>query len=228
MRTAWLLTLAALVACAGIGDGEPNLVACLVDDEQAVMDLDTAPTGFTLTPAEALARAVGHWSGHLDRAAGGRVDLTLRIDADGELTLQRRSWQPSPDRWRAEAADGLDCEDAYALPASVELLALPDLVLAGALLVTVTASGVAGFDLRIAAAENGGSAAPAPDQLHDPDEVSTVDLLLHGHRTDGPWSGEVGFGIGRHHGAPGDPDGAVSYTVVDYGTWTAGSSPPPP
>jgi hypothetical protein len=232
MRTAWLLPLAALVACAGPGTGAPNLVACLVDTEHAIVDLDAAPTGFALTPAGALALTVGGFTGHLDRADGAQVGLTLLIEATGAMTVQRRSWQPSPEGWRAEAADGLACEDAYAWPAAVALRALPDLDLGESLVLTVTASGMAAFAARLDAAEHDGTAAPPPDDLFDPDAITAIGLLWDGHRATDPWSGSVGFGIERHHGADG-ADGTVSYTYVAFGAWTAaaevsGDRPPPP
>ena len=226
MRLAWLLPLAILVACAGIGDGGPSLVACLVDEELAVVDPNVTPPGFTLTPAEALTIAVGGWSGHLDKVDDAQVDLTLQIDAAGTMTVQRRSWQTSPNGRLVGAASGLDCEDTYALPVTVTLAAPPDIDLALERIVTVTASGIAGFDVRIDAAEHAGSATPSPEELHDPAEISSIDLLVDGRRGDGAWSGDVGFGIERRHGADGDPDATVSYAFVDYGSWTASTGPP--
>jgi len=233
MRIAWLLPLAALAACAGPGTGGPNLVACLVDAEHAIVDVDATPTGFALTPAEALALAVGGFEGRLDRADGAKLALTLRIEVTGAMTLQRRSWQPSPEGWRAEATDGLACEDAYAWPATVELRALPELDLAEGLVLTVTASGVATFAVRLDAAAHDGTAAPAPDDLSDPDDITAIELLWGGHRAADTWSGDVGFGIERRHDADGGPDGTVSYTYVAYGAWTAaadasGDRPAPP
>jgi hypothetical protein len=226
MRIAWLLPLAALVACAGIGDGGPNLVACLVDEELAVVDPNVAPPGFTLTPAEALSRSVGAWSGRLDRTDDAQVDLTLQIDVAGPLTVQRRSWQTSPNGRLEGAASGLDCEDTYALPVTVTLAAPPDIDLALERVATVTASGNASFDVRIDAADHAGGAAPPPEALHDPAEISAIDLWVTGRRGDGAWSGEVGFGIERLHGADGGPDGTVSYTFVAFGSWTAAEDPP--
>lgn len=233
MRIAWLLPLAALAACAGPGTGAPNLVACLVDAEHPIVDLDAAPAGFALTPGGALALADGDFAGRLDRADGAQVDLTLRIEASGPMTLQRRSWQPAAEGWRADAAGELACEDAYAWPATVELRALPDLDLAEGLVLTVTASGAATFAVRLDAAAHDGSAAPAPGDLVDPDDITAIALLWGGHRAGDAWSGDVGFGIERHHGAVGDPDGTVSYTYIAYGEWTAaaeasGDRPPPP
>ena len=226
MRIVWLLPLATLVACAGLGDGGPSLVTCLVDEEHAVVDPNVAPPGFTLTPTEALSRSVGTWSGHLDRVDDAQIDLTLRIDLAGTMTVQRRSWRTPPDARLLDAASGLDCEDTYALPATVTLEAPPDIDLALERTVTVTASGVAGFDARIAAADHAGNATPSPEELHDPAEISAIDLLVDGRRGDGAWSGHVGFGIERRHGADGDPDATVSYAFVDYGSWTATTDPP--
>ena len=226
MRIVWLLPLATLVACAGIGDGGPSLVACLVDEELAVVDPNVAPPGFTLTPAEAMSRSVGAWSGRLDRVDDAQVDLTLQIDVAGTITVQRRSWQTSPNGRLEGAASGLDCEDTYALPVTVTLAAPPDIDLAIERTVTVTASGSAGFDVRIDAADHAGSATPTPEELHDPAEISAIDLLVDGRRGAGAWSGDVGFGIERRHGADGDPDAAVSYAFVVYGSWTAAEDLP--
>ena len=226
MRIAWLLPLATLVACAGIGDGGPSLVACLVDEELAVVDPNVTPPGFTLTPAEALTIAVGGWSGHLDKVDDAQVDLTLQIDVAGTMTVQRRSWRTPHDGRLVDAATGLDCEDTYALPVTVTLAAPPDIDLALDRTMTVTASGIAHFDVRIDEADHPGSATPSPEELHDPAEISAIDLLVDGRRSDGAWSGDVGFGIERRHGADGDPDATVSYAVVDYGSWTATTDPP--
>ncbi len=226
MRIAWLLPLAALVACAGIGDGGPSLVACLVDEELAVVDPNVAPPGFTLTPAEALSRSVGGWSGRLDRVDDAQVDLTLQIDVADTMTVQRRSWQTSSNGRLVGAATGLECEDTYALPVTITLATPPDIDLAFDRTMTVTASGIAGFDVRIDAADHAGSATPSPEELHDPAEISAIDLLVDGRRGDGAWSGDVGFGIERRHGADGDPDASVSYAFIDYGSWTATTGPP--
>jgi len=230
MRIAWLLPLAALVACTGIGDGGPNLVACLVDEELAVVDPNVdpnvAPPGFTLTPAEALSRSVGGWSGRLDRVDDAQVDLTLQIDVAGTMTVQRRSWQTPPNGRLVGAAAGLDCEDTYALPVTITLAAPPDIDLALERIVTITASGIAHFDVRIDEADHPGSATPSPEELHDPAEISSIDLLVDGRRGDGAWSGDVGFGIERRHGADGDPDASVSYAFIDYGSWTASTGLP--
>jgi hypothetical protein len=216
--SALLVPLMALAACAPPGSGDPNLVGCLVDTETAIDDPQARPPGFTLSPAEARARALGLATGGLDRHDGARIDLTLTVDAAGPMTLQRRSWQTPPGGWRAESASAeLDCEDAYALPVTVAMQALPDLDLAEATTLTVTARGRAAFHLRIDAAAHRGSAAPATGDVDD--AVTAIDLLLDARRDDGPWTGELGFGIERRHGL--GPDGSVSYAFHTFGSWDA-------
>ena len=219
IAAAWTLAWVALAACGSPGSGDPNLVGCLVDTEHVVDDLDARPPGFSLSPAEARARALGLATGSLDRHDGARIDLNLAIDAAGAMTLQRRSWQTPPDGRGAESASGLDCEDAYALPVTVRLQALPDFDLTETTTLTVTASGRAAFDLRVEGEDHPGSAAPEDVD----DAVTAIDLLLGGRRDDGPWAGEAGFGMERRHGAVGAPDGTVSYTFSPYGDWSAAS-----
>jgi hypothetical protein len=215
--SALLLALVALAACAPPDSGDPNLAGCLVDTETAIDDPQAIPSGFTLSPAEARARALGLAAGGLDRHDGVRIDLTLTIDAAGPMTLQRRSWQTPPGGWRAESASDFDCEDAYALPVTVAVQALPDLDLVEATTITVTARGRAAFHLRVDAAAHRGSAAPADGDVDD--AVTTIDLLLDAGRDDGAWTGEVGFGIERRHGL--GPDGSVSYAFSPWGAWEA-------
>jgi hypothetical protein len=214
---AWI----ALAACVAPGGGDPNLLGCLVDAEEAVTDPDARPPGFSLSPAEARDRALGPTEGGLDRHDGARIGLDLQIEAAGAMTLQRRSWQASGGHGRPEPAAQLDCEDAYAVPVSVRLQALPDLDVVGTTTLTVTAGGRSAFDLRIDAAAHAGSAAPRAGDVDD--DVTAIDLWLGGGREAGPWVGEVGFGIERRHGE--GPDGTVSYAFHPYGGWTAASHP---
>jgi hypothetical protein len=139
-RATWWLALVGLVACAGTG-GDPNLVGCLVDTETEIGDAQALPPGFSISPAEARAGAIGFATGDLERHDGTRIDLTLAIEAAGAMTLQRRSWQTPPGNGRLEPASALDCEDAYALPVTVHAQALPDLDLVASTTLTVTASG---------------------------------------------------------------------------------------
>jgi hypothetical protein len=213
---AWWLALVGLVACAGTG-GDPNLVGCLVDTETEIGDTQALPPGFSISPAEARAGAIGFATGDLERHDGTRIDLTLAIEAAGAMTLQRRSWQTPPGNGRLEPASALDCEDAYALPVTVHAQALPDLDLLESTTLTVTASGRASFHLRVDATAHLGAAAPRSDDVDD--HVTAIEMLLDARRDGGAWAGEVGFGIERRHGAAGDPDGAVSYTVSPWGAW---------
>jgi hypothetical protein len=215
--SALLVPLVALAACAPPGSGDPNSIGCLVDTETAIDDPQALPPGFSLSPAEARARALGLATGGLERHDGVRIDLTLAVDAAGPMTLQRRSWQAPPGGWRAEGAPELDCEDAYALPVTVAVQALPDLDLAEATTLTVTARGRAAFHLRVDAAAHRGSAALAAGDVDD--DVTAIELLLDARRDDGPWMGEVGFGIERRHGR--GPDGSVSYAFHTFGSWDA-------
>jgi hypothetical protein len=214
--TAWLLALVGFAACAGTG-GDANLVGCLVDTETEIRDGQTLPPGFSLTPAEARARALGLANGALDRHDGIRIDLTLAIDAAGAMTLQRRSWQTPSGNGRPEPASQLVCEDAYALPVHVRFEALPDFDLTETTTLTVTASGRAAFVVRSDASAHAGSASPRPDDVDD--QVTWIDLLLDARRDAGAWAGEVGFGIERRHGR--GPDGSVSYTFSPWGAWEA-------
>jgi len=214
-----LAALAALAACPAPGGGNTNLVGCLVDTEQQVTDLGSTPPGFSLSPSEAHARALGRATGILERRDGAHIGLTLMVDATGPTTLQRRSWQTPSGGWQAETTFAFDCEDTYALPVVVRIQALPDLDVTESTTLTVAASGRVTFDLRLDAGAHPGSAAP-PSRDVDA-YVTAVDLLVGGQRDDGPWAGEVGFGIERQHGAADDPDGTVSYTFSPYGDWSA-------
>lgn len=92
---------------------------------------------------------------------------------------------------------------------------------------------MATFAVRLDAAEHDGTAAPPIDDPFDPDAITAIALRWVGHRATDPWSGDVGLGIERHHGADGGPDGTVSSAYVAHGGWTAaaeasGARPPPP
>lgn len=245
-RAALLLLLVSLqlTACGTPGDGVPNLVGCLVDEEIAIIDMRSTPSGFDLSPEAALALVIGSWEGTLERDDGAAIALTLHTIETGPMLVQRRSWREvdGPMRERAAATrpgasgstepepgpgpsdNGLDpftCEDTYALPIDLELRALPELDVQHALRVTVSASGAASFALRIAADEHDGSAAPATGDLTGPGTITAIELLVHGARDAGPWTGEVAFGIERHHGANGGGDTTVSYSQSPYAAWSA-------
>lgn len=217
-----LVPLVALAACARPGGDDPNLIGCLVDVETAIDDPHVRPTGFSLSPAEARDRTLGLATGGLDRRDGARIDLTLAIEAAGAMTLQRRSWRSPPGAWRADVASGLDCGDAYGLPVTVGLQALPDLDLVETTTLIVTARGHATLHLRVDAAAHPGSAAPAPGDVDD--DVTAIDLLVDARRDDRPWAGEVGFGLERRHGA--GPDGSVSYGFSPWGAWVTAAATP--
>ena len=241
---ALLLLSLLLPACGTPSDSAPSLVGCLVDEEVAITDMTITPSGFELSPEAALALVIGHWEGTLERHDGAAIALTLHTTATGPMLLQRRSWRavegPStelasaprtgvpgstaPSTGPGPAGDGLDtfaCEDTYALPVELDLRALPDLDVQHAFRLTVSASGAATFALRIGAAEHDGSAAPAAEDLAGPGTITAIELLVHGARGSGPWTGEVAFGIERHHAHDGGGDAAVSYSQSAYATWSA-------
>ncbi len=245
-----LLLLLLLPACGTPGDGAPGLVGCFVDEEVAITDMTSTPSGFELSPEAALALVIGHWEGTLERYDGAAITLTLHTTASGAMLLQRRSWRsvegpitepasaprigvpgstapatgPGPGPGPGPTDDGLDtfaCEDTYALPVDLDLRALPDLDVQHALRLTVSASGAASFGLRITTDEHTGSAAPAPDDLAGPGTITAIELLVHGARGSGPWTGEVAFGFERHHGPDGGGDATVSYSQSEYAAWSA-------
>lgn len=219
-RTCLMVALL-LAACNSADHGQPSLVGCLVDEEHVVTDTASIPAGFTLSPADARTLALGQWTGELERDDGGAVTLTLELDANGAMLLQRRSWRAPTDGGIEPADAALACEDTYALPVALVLRALPDLDIDVATVLTVSASGSASFAARLAAVDHTGNAAPAAADLAGPGTVTMIELLLDGWRREGPWAGDVGFGIERHHGADGDGDGSVSFSQVGYGSWSA-------
>lgn len=166
VRGAWLLTLLLLVACGDPSGPVPSLVGCLVDREHLITDPLTLPSGFSVTPLEALLRTTGNFHGELERRDANRIPLHLRVEATGAMRLQRRSWQSWPGRGHEETADAIACEDTYAHPISVTLHAIPDLGLRPTpLLLLISARGVANLDLQLDLEAHRGSAATRRDSV---------------------------------------------------------------
>lgn len=202
---------AALTGC-GSQIGTEEGIGCVVVTTEAIVDLETAPSGFELTPQAALDQALGSFSGELAPDDGGAaIPMTLTLSNAGTVSVQRREVRGDS----IEPAQMPECEDVYAFKASVYALASQTLndVAQGEVLVDIR--GWTEIAVSIPYADLIGEA----ELGFDPAEYDIVTLDLYaGAELDGGYNGVVMF-TGETTGDASDPDSAVSATSHPVGSF---------
>ncbi|MEQ1507172.1 MAG: hypothetical protein ABMB14_33395, partial [Myxococcota bacterium] len=98
----------------GVQVGNEGAFGCRIDATSA-LDLGATPDGWTGTPADAAAIAVGSWSGTYTPAAGDPFPLTLDVTTTGD------------GQWIDTGPEEASCDDYAAIPATLVIDGGPDI-----------------------------------------------------------------------------------------------------
>lgn len=178
--------LALSVGC-GSQIGEEALVGCLEDSREAT-PLNDVADGFTESPADALARLAGTFTGSSDLGAG---DTTFRVTPIDQPYVVRRSWRSESDDGREPAMPlpESDCPDIYAFPSEVQLTVTGQLDETVVSELQVTTEGAASVWTTIDLSELTGPAEPP----FDPSTKEVVELQISAWHDGGAWQGEANW-----------------------------------
>lgn len=204
MRPLFLLCLFTVTGC-GTQIGTENAFGCQVDSEEDVSDLSTAPSGFSLTPQEALDQVLGDFAGTFTYEMGGTEAMTLSLVRAGDLVVERRSMHTGDGAEINLAADP-DCVDALRIPATISFAAgtALDEEVAGHVFVDIDGKG--SVSVQLTQDDVQGDATPP---TLDVGQLAKVWMSLYGTWRGEDWQGSVGFTGESYPSGTGD-DATVS------------------